>query len=195
MIEIDKIIAAIGQWSDMHAFNGNEIKAVQGKIDYKAKVPIFCSGDMAWGGTVTEAIGSGNKVAEEVHAFFQKLPYSHEEVKKEIVVPSDLNFTYFLPAARTQNPVLKTKELFNDFSEVVRGLTESEILIESKRCLHCGDCYSCGNCFNYCPDAAIYIDEENRLRIDYDYCKGCGICAQECPCSAINFQLIEVGND
>ncbi len=35
---------------------------------------------MAWGGTVTEAIGSGNKVAEEVHAFFRNLPYSHEEV-------------------------------------------------------------------------------------------------------------------
>ena len=194
-ILVDKIIAAIGQRSDEFVFEQNKIKAVQGKIDYKANIPVFCSGDMAWGGTVTEAIGSGNKVSEEVHAFFRKLPYSHEEVRGDIVVPQDLNFTYFLPTPRTTNPVKKSNDFYNDFEEVVKGFTESELLIESKRCLHCGDCYSCGNCFNYCPDAAIFIDDENRLRIDYDYCKGCGICAFECPSSAIDFQMNEVVND
>ncbi len=89
----------------------------------------------------------------------------------------------------------KSNDFYNDFEEVVKGFTESELLIESKRCLHCGDCYSCGNCFNYCPDAAIFIDDENRLRIDYDYCKGCGICAFECPSSAIDFKMNEVVND
>jgi 2-oxoacid:acceptor oxidoreductase gamma subunit (pyruvate/2-ketoisovalerate family)/2-oxoacid:acceptor oxidoreductase delta subunit (pyruvate/2-ketoisovalerate family) len=195
ILQVDKIIAAIGQHSDNHVFAGNEIKAVQGKIELTSKVPVFCAGDMAWGGTVTEAIGSGNKVAEEVYAYLNKLPYSHANVKSDIVVPADLNFTYYLPVARSQNPVRKTINLINDFDEVVKGLDEDKILSESKRCLHCGDCYSCGNCFNYCPDAAIYIDDENRLRIDYDYCKGCGICAHECPCSAINFELKEVAND
>jgi 2-oxoacid:acceptor oxidoreductase gamma subunit (pyruvate/2-ketoisovalerate family) len=195
VILVDKIIAAIGQSSDEFVFEGNKIKAVQGKIDYDTNVPVFCSGDMAWGGTVTEAIGSGNKVAEEVHAFFRNLPYSHKEVRGDIVVPEDLNFTYFLPTPRTTNPVKKSNDFYGDFEEVVKGFTESEVLIESKRCLHCGDCYSCGNCFNYCPDAAIFIDDENRIRIDYDYCKGCGICAYECPCSAIDFQMSEVVND
>ena len=193
-ILVDKVIAAIGQWYDEYVFAGDKINPVQGQIDFNAKVPVFCSGDMAWGGTVTEAIGSGNKVAEEIHSYFKGLPYSHETVKGNIVVPKDLNFTYYLPSPRTQNPVRKTVNLLNDFEEVVKGLTENEVLIESKRCLHCGDCYSCGNCYNYCPDAAIHIDEENRLRIDYDYCKGCGICAYECPCSAIEFKLSEVLN-
>lgn len=191
-VTADKIIAAIGQKPDDFVFAGNEIKASQGKIEYDASVAVFCSGDMAWGGTVTEAIGSGNKVAEEVNAFFRGEPYSHEETEKDIVIPAELNFAYYLPTSRTQNPVKKSRDFYNDFDEVIKGLTESEILIESKRCLHCGDCFSCGNCYNYCPDAAIFIDEENRLRIDYDYCKGCGICAQECPCSAINFQMNEV---
>ena len=146
---------------------------------------------MSWGGTVAEAIGSGNKVAEEVNAFLEDLPFSNEKSIGNIVVPSDINFNYYLPTPRTQNPVRKTKNYLNNFEEVVKGLTENEIVIESKRCLHCGDCYNCGNCFNYCPDAAIFIDDENRLRIDYDYCKGCGICANECPCSAISFQLDE----
>ena len=193
-ILVDKVIAAIGQRYDEYVFAGDKINPVQGQIDFNAKVPVFCSGDMAWGGTVTEAIGSGNKVAEEIHSYFKGLPYSHETVKGNIVVPRDLNFTYYLPSPRTQNPVRKTVNLLNDFEEVVKGLTENEVLIESKRCLHCGDCYSCGNCYNYCPDAAIHIDEENRLRIDYDYCKGCGICAYECPCSAIEFKLSEVLN-
>jgi 2-oxoacid:acceptor oxidoreductase gamma subunit (pyruvate/2-ketoisovalerate family)/2-oxoacid:acceptor oxidoreductase delta subunit (pyruvate/2-ketoisovalerate family) len=192
---VDKVIAAIGQRSDEFVFADNEIKPVQGKVEYQSNISVFCSGDMAWGGTVTEAIGSGNKVAEEVNASLRGLHYSHEDVKGDIVVPTELNFTYFLPTPRTVNPVKKSSDFYNDFEEVVKSLTKSEIIIESKRCLHCGDCYSCGNCFNYCPDAAIYIDDENRIRIDYDFCKGCGICAHECPCSAINFELNEVIND
>jgi 2-oxoacid:acceptor oxidoreductase delta subunit (pyruvate/2-ketoisovalerate family) len=194
-IIVDKVIGAIGQWYDDFVFAGNKINPVQGKVNFISKVPVFCSGDMAWGGTVTEAIGSGNKVAEEIQSFFEDKPYSHESVEGDIVVPEDLNFTYYLPTPKTKNPVKKSLNLLNDFEEVVKGLTETEVLIESKRCLHCGDCYSCGNCYNYCPDAAIHIDEDNRLRIDYDYCKGCGICAYECPCSAINFQLNEVVYD
>ena len=195
VILVDKIITAIGQRSDNFVFQNNEVKALQGKIEFDSKVPVFCCGDMAWGGTVTEAIGSGNKVAEEVNAYLRGLPYSHEKFESDIVVPADLNFTYFLPTPRMVNPVLKVDNLYNNFEEVVEGLDESTVLAESKRCLHCGDCFSCGNCFNYCPDAAIIVDEENRLRIDYDFCKGCGICAHECPCSAINFQLSEVVND
>ena len=190
-IQVDKIIAAIGQRSDEYVFAGQKVKAVQGRINNDFGIPVFCSGDMSWGGTVAEAIGSGNKVAEEVNAFLEDLPFSNEKSIGNIVVPSDINFNYYLPTPRTQNPVRKTKNYLNNFEEVVKGLTENEIVIESKRCLHCGDCYNCGNCFNYCPDAAIFIDDENRLRIDYDYCKGCGICANECPCSAISFQLDE----
>ena len=74
---------------------------------------------------------------------------------------------------------------------MVSGLTKEQVVDEALRCLHCGDCYNCGNCFNFCPDAAIHIDEENRLRIDYDYCKGCGICFKECPCSAIKLEMEE----
>jgi len=42
------------------------------------------------------------------------------------------------------------------------------------------DCIQCGICWKFCPDVAIYIEEEWPV-IDYDYCKGCGICAEECP--------------
>jgi 2-oxoacid:acceptor oxidoreductase gamma subunit (pyruvate/2-ketoisovalerate family)/2-oxoacid:acceptor oxidoreductase delta subunit (pyruvate/2-ketoisovalerate family) len=190
-ILVDHVVAAIGQRSDDFAFAGKKAQPQQGKIDFASSVPVFCAGDMAWGGTVTEAIGSGNKVAEEVHASLRGLPYHREETLPEVVLPQDINFAYYLPTPRYRQAIRHPQSLLGDFSEVAAPLSETELVAEGQRCLHCGECFDCGNCFNYCPDAAILVDESGRLRIDYDYCKGCGICAQECPCSAIQFQLME----
>ncbi len=190
-IIVEKIISAIGQRFDPFAFDDQKIKPQQGRIEYESNTPIFCAGDMAWGGTVTEAIGSGNKVAEEVHAFLKGLHYDHKKTMPEVVLPENINFTYYLPSSRHEGKMHHPKDFYLDFAEVKKGLDTLDIVEETARCLHCGDCFSCGNCYNYCPDAAIHIDEQGRVRINYDYCKGCGICVQECPCSAMRFQLVE----
>ena len=41
-------------------------------------------------------------------------------------------------------------------------------------------CIKCGVCWVFCPDAAIYKNEEGHFLANLDYCKGCGICAREC---------------
>jgi 2-oxoacid:acceptor oxidoreductase gamma subunit (pyruvate/2-ketoisovalerate family)/2-oxoacid:acceptor oxidoreductase delta subunit (pyruvate/2-ketoisovalerate family) len=187
----DHVITAIGQRSDFYAFGERTVSPKQGRIEYKEDLSVFCAGDMAWGGTVTEAIGSGNKVAKEVEAFLIREPFDPNEAHPEVVVPEDINFTYFLPSPRHQAQLHHPQNFHHDFKEVAKDMTEQEIIDETDRCLHCGDCFSCGNCFNFCPDAAIHIDEQGRLRIDYDYCKGCGICVTECPCSAIDFSITE----
>jgi 2-oxoacid:acceptor oxidoreductase gamma subunit (pyruvate/2-ketoisovalerate family)/2-oxoacid:acceptor oxidoreductase delta subunit (pyruvate/2-ketoisovalerate family) len=194
-VVVDEVITATGQWFDHYVFSNKKVVPKQGKINYSSEVSVFCAGDMAWGGTVAEAIGSGNKVAEEVHAQLHQKPYSHEEILPEVVLPEDLNFAYYLPSARLEGKMHQPKDLFNDFTEVVEGLSAVDIVSEGGRCLHCGECFSCGNCYNYCPDAAVVIDENGRIRIDYDYCKGCGICVNECPCSAMNFDLNEVTHE
>jgi 2-oxoacid:acceptor oxidoreductase gamma subunit (pyruvate/2-ketoisovalerate family) len=195
IIEVDHVISAVGQRFDEYVFDGNEIIPEQGRIKYAANTPVFCAGDMAWGGTVTEAIGSGNKAAEEIHAMLQNLPYHHEDTLPEVVLPKDINFAYYLPSPRLDGKVHQPKDLYNDFSEVVEGLDETDIVFEGARCLHCGECFSCGNCYNYCPDAAVFVDDTGRIRINYDYCKGCGICVNECPCSAMNFDFSDVSNE
>lgn len=187
----DRVIKAIGQRADLFAFGHQPVELQQGYIELESGASVFCAGDMAWGGTVAEAIGSGNKVAEEVHAYLRGKPYHEDESLPEIVLPKDINYTYYLPAARHYNKLHHPKSLVDDFSEVTKGMDEVEVVAETNRCLHCGECFNCGNCYNFCPDAAIHIDEAGRLRIDYDYCKGCGICVQECPCSAMQFQLTE----
>jgi 2-oxoacid:acceptor oxidoreductase gamma subunit (pyruvate/2-ketoisovalerate family)/2-oxoacid:acceptor oxidoreductase delta subunit (pyruvate/2-ketoisovalerate family) len=190
-VVVDRVVAATGQRSDWFAFGNEEVKPRQGRFLTVDETPVFGAGDMAWGGTVTEAIGSGNKVAEEVHAHLQGLPYDTNSTMPEVVLPEDMNFTYYLPTARHNGHLHVSKDLFEDFTEVKQGLAEEEVVAETARCLHCGECFSCGNCFNYCPDAAIHVDEAGRMRIDYDYCKGCGICMQECPSSAIQFEMKE----
>jgi 2-oxoacid:acceptor oxidoreductase gamma subunit (pyruvate/2-ketoisovalerate family)/2-oxoacid:acceptor oxidoreductase delta subunit (pyruvate/2-ketoisovalerate family) len=190
-VVVNHLVTAIGQRYDDFVFGNEKIKPKQGRVGFSTKIPVFCAGDMAWGGTVTEAIGSGNKVAAEVHAWLRKLPFDPVKDVPEVVLPDDINFTYYLPSARHQGKQHHPGNFFQNFSEVTAGITEEDAVAESARCLHCGDCYDCGNCLNYCPDSAISVDEHGRLRIDYDYCKGCGICLHECPCSAIQFGLTE----
>jgi 2-oxoacid:acceptor oxidoreductase gamma subunit (pyruvate/2-ketoisovalerate family)/2-oxoacid:acceptor oxidoreductase delta subunit (pyruvate/2-ketoisovalerate family) len=45
-------------------------------------------------------------------------------------------------------------------------------------------CNMCLFCWFYCPEGCIERQDE-KMEIDYDYCKGCGICANECPKEAI----------
>jgi 2-oxoacid:acceptor oxidoreductase gamma subunit (pyruvate/2-ketoisovalerate family)/2-oxoacid:acceptor oxidoreductase delta subunit (pyruvate/2-ketoisovalerate family) len=187
---VDKVIAAIGQYTDRYAFGDSQAKAAQGRMVGFDGIEVFGAGDMAWGGTVAEAIGSGNEVAREVHAFLQKTNYRPEPRAKAGVLPGMMHYQYYLPSVRHEGVVRHRRSFLGDFGEVNVGIEAADISLEAGRCLHCGDCFDCGNCQNYCPDAAIHVDEEGRLRIDYDYCKGCGICVQECPCSAVDFRVV-----
>jgi len=53
-------------------------------------------------------------------------------------------------------------------------------------------CTNCMICYAYCPESAMSIDRDGRVRIDYDNCKGCMICMTECPLRAVT-QSREVG--
>ncbi|TVQ06064.1 MAG: 4Fe-4S dicluster domain-containing protein [Balneolaceae bacterium] len=189
-ISVHKVIAAIGQSSDHSVFSGSPVKARQGLMEFDEpvyKTPVFCAGDMAWGGTVVEAIGSGNDVAKETHAFLNGKTWEKEESTLPITSYDEINTAWFMPAPSHATPMKIPANLLDNFDEVAGNLSRDTVMEEAKRCLHCGECFNCGNCLNFCPDAAIYIDEENRLRVNYDYCKGCGVCVRECPSSAIHY--------
>jgi len=50
-------------------------------------------------------------------------------------------------------------------------------------------CINCLRCWILCPDASIYVEDEEMTGYDYVHCKGCGICAQICPVEAIEIIL------
>ena len=48
-------------------------------------------------------------------------------------------------------------------------------------------CINCLRCFLVCPDGVV-DKSEDKISIDYDFCKGCGICAVECKLEAITME-------
>ena len=48
-------------------------------------------------------------------------------------------------------------------------------------------CTNCLLCWIFCPESAIYRTED-KIEIDYEYCKGCGVCANECARGAIKME-------
>ena len=51
-------------------------------------------------------------------------------------------------------------------------------------------CTDCMICYAYCPESAMSVGKDGRIKIDYDNCKGCMICLAECPLRAIG-QTVE----
>lgn len=49
-----------------------------------------------------------------------------------------------------------------------------------------GKCTDCLICYAYCPESAMSVSQDGRVKIDYDNCKGCMICLTECPLRAIS---------
>ena len=49
-------------------------------------------------------------------------------------------------------------------------------------------CTECLQCWIFCPDSAIYVEDEKLAvdTFDLEHCKGCGICADICPADAID---------
>jgi pyruvate ferredoxin oxidoreductase delta subunit len=52
-------------------------------------------------------------------------------------------------------------------------------------------CINCLFCWVFCPDAAVIVEDEKFVDIDYYHCKGCGICSTECPVKVIS--MVEEG--
>jgi pyruvate ferredoxin oxidoreductase delta subunit len=46
-------------------------------------------------------------------------------------------------------------------------------------------CNLCNWCYLVCPEGVMYT-EDDKMKIDYRFCKGCGICAKECKKKCIN---------
>ena len=49
-----------------------------------------------------------------------------------------------------------------------------------------GRCTDCLICYAYCPESAMSVSPDGKVKIDYDNCKGCMICLTECPLKAIS---------
>ena len=54
--------------------------------------------------------------------------------------------------------------------------------------LNLDKCVKCLRCWIFCPEGSIIRNENDSVKINYDYCKGCGICSNVCNVKAITMK-------
>ena len=191
-LEADSLILALGQEVDFSLLgNSADLDTKDGVMPVDATMMtshpgIFAGGDMIPAErTVTTSIGHGKKAARNIDAWLRKKAYE-KIANNDIVTFGQLNTWYYTDAPHIVRERLEASRRAKDFSEVVKGLDESNALYEARRCLSCGNCFECDNCFGVCPDNAIIkLGPGKGFEINWDDCKGCGICVAECPSSSI----------
>ncbi len=195
-LEADTVILALGQDTDtsfLHNVKGL-VFAPDGALvvgnDMMTGTPgIFAGGDSVPGErTVAIAIGHGKKAARHIDAWLKGAQYIKPPSPAQASF-SNLHLWYRTAAPRQSEAELPVDIRIKDFSEVRAGLSESEALFESQRCLSCGNCIECDGCFGACPeDAVIRLGKGKGYEIDLHRCTGCGVCVEQCPCDAIHMQ-------
>ncbi|MGO0121879.1 4Fe-4S dicluster domain-containing protein [Desulfothermobacter acidiphilus] len=128
--------------------------------------PLFAAGEVLAPAGVSELVGKGRQVAQEVNAW---LTHTLVETPSPTLSLERVKLAYFRPDQR-----------------------EPESLEESARiCASCGLCRDCGLCLQLCPQQAIARHQEDgswRYVADPQRCIGCGFCVGVCPCGVWELQ-------
>jgi formate dehydrogenase major subunit len=162
-VELDTIIAAIGQMPDLRFREGEGLAktlevtkwgTIQGQVltGLTSVQGVFTAGDVMTGpATVVEAIGGGRRAAEAIDRFLRGedlkplLPFTFFKGKLEQV--DEVNFREYPKLERQKMPHLSLDERKGkgNFREVELGLTEEQARAEAERCLSCG-CMAAYDC-------------------------------------------------
>jgi putative selenate reductase len=169
-IEINTIIAAIGEKVDERLLNANNIHKLDRSLGATNLENVYIGGDAKRGpSTVIESAADGRNIAklitEKESQVFQTLLQKYPELNSE---------------ARIKNSLQKKSKLDHQ---------RQNIIDETDRCLTCH--LICNKCVEVCPnranlaltindDAAYFKDAFQIIHFD-DLCNECGNCATFCP--------------
>jgi len=152
-LDVDVLIPAIGQETDLDWLDGNGIQANRdatlktNKAMVTTRQGVFAVGDAATGpATVIEAVAGGNKVAVTVDHYLRTRA-THTGLAGEYVKPvydppyrfveQQFNLDDYADARRPHLPELPVTERRACYAEVEPGLDRHTIEEECKRCLRC----------------------------------------------------------
>lgn len=191
-IPASAVISAISQKPDFGGFE----TLTEGKnwisVGPHGETPvdgIWAGGDVTQLDLVTTAVGHGRRAAEAIVCKFlgQDLP----EDKMPVIHADKLRLDHYQqePKDRNEPTALEVDQRLGGVEvEVNLGLSQDQVIAESRRCMSCGYCFDCEKCWMFCQDQAIEKPmQKGELYIfKLENCTGCKKCAEECPCGFID---------
>ena len=171
-IEIDQLIAAIGQkpdlapLEDLAGVNFSRWGTVEvDKLTCATEKPgVFAGGDLQTGPAVAiGAIGAGKEAAESIFRYLngQDMAAGRQPAVNE--APDFRPVPEKEPQqARAEMPELPAAERRDNFNEVELGYDETAGQIEAGRCLNCGYCSECYQCVTACLADAIDHSQQSE---------------------------------
>ncbi len=146
-IDVDTVIAAIGQVPDTGSFRGNGFKfdssgafIVNPESLATMTSGVFAGGDSVRGpASAVEAIADGQKAAMAIDKLLGGdglLPNAYRDRLKEMKVSYDEE-AYAEERPRVPIPEVPLSDRYHNFKEVEMGYTTRFAVEEAKRCLHC----------------------------------------------------------
>ena len=195
-LEADALILALGQDTDTAFLE--KVPGIEFQRDHTVIVDenmmtghkgIFAGGDMVPSDrSVTIAVGHGKHAARHIDAFLKGEIYTRPP-RHTVVGPEKLHVWYRTEAPVREQESIPMTERQEGFDEILKNLTRSDALFESRRCLSCGNCFECDGCYGACPEnAVIKLGPGKRYRFDYEKCTGCAVCYEQCPVHAIQMR-------
>ena len=209
-LEVDHVILATGQGTDLALLEGSGVEAVRGFITADPKtlmtnVPgVFAGGDGQQGPrTAVEAVRAGKIAAAAIDAWLRGVPMhaaTGKPVRRAEVIPLVVEAHDRSHRRRAAMPEKSVEEVLGEgnYVRIEQGLTDAMAQGEVRRCLRCDVCIGCGMCMAACSEMgieALRMGDTQAGRLAYfDFtraatmCIGCGACTQVCPTGAIRIE-------
>jgi formate dehydrogenase major subunit len=207
IIEVDNVIAAIGQGVDPSCLGDSELEMsrwntpVANERTMQTNLPdVFAGGDAVLGPDIAvRAAAHGHLAATSIGQFLRGEPIKGDPAIYDACMGSwkDLPRDMFVdvdPKDRVQMPLITMEERRTTFNEVEKGFPEVDGVEEAKRCLVCG-CRAVNDCTlrrltdEYGVDPARLAGEHRDFSLDDSHpdilfepgkCILCGICVRMC---------------
>ncbi len=171
-IELDSVIAAIGQRNDPEGFESLP-QTPKGTIaadeaTFATSIPgVFACGDAVnkGAGIAIGAIAQANEAALAVHAYLNGREYRPAQPILSERDVTERDFADRERVARVAMPQRPAEERRRDFGEVNLGLSPEAAMAEARRCLECG-CHDFADC-RLIRYANLLKTDVRRLRGDF----------------------------
>lgn len=213
LMDVDTVIPAIGQASDLRFLEGSGVETIKGgaikadEFGITTEEGVFAGGDCVRGAAfAVDAIADGNEAAESIDRFLRcvdlkegriiikipgELPEEEEYIKEELADEEEKGI--LSKKRRKETARIGMEERGTSLAEINIGFSEDAAAVDET-----GRCFKCRSCLLTFPAVTVETEEEREEIDAYGFmdgltyatgvnkCVECGECTASCPVTAID---------